>query len=143
MSFNYMNANSMLWHDISATLGQADERVNVGRVPQAVDVSAIETVVGTSEDLAASGSNYVALGPEDGGTAGIGTTDIGTAVDSSSTAWTDLTLRAVTASTSADDLDANDYVNLHIDETGTVGATITGINMFMNYVYGVPGGVVN
>ena len=76
MSFNYMNANSMLWHDISATLGQADERVNVGRVTQAVDVSAIETVVGTSEDLAASGTNYVALGPEDGGTAGIGTTDI-------------------------------------------------------------------
>ena len=141
MSFNYMNASNIT---LSTTgLGDADARLNIGRVTQAVDVSGIETQISFAGGLAASGSNYQVIGPEDGGTAGTGTTDIGTALSSASTAWTDLTPRAVTASTSADDLDADDYVNLHIDETGTVGATITGINMFMNYVYGIPGGVVN
>ena len=72
---------------------------------------------------------------------GTGTTDIGTAVASSSDDFTDVTPRAVTASTSASDLDADDYVNFHIDETGTVSA-VTGIHIMMNYVTGVPGGIV-
>ena len=140
MSFNYMNAQTIAFNDVSATLGAADERINVGRVSQPVDVSAIKTVVGVTGGLAANGSNYVALGPEDGGSAGTRTTDIGTAVTSASTAFTDLTPRAVTASTSAGDLDADDYINLHIDETGSVSA-VTGIYMFSEYVQGLPGGI--
>tara|TARA_R100000808_G_scaffold1038_4_gene4928 strand:+ start:6687 stop:7112 length:426 start_codon:yes stop_codon:yes gene_type:complete len=141
MSFNYMNASNITFNDVSATLGAADERINIGRVTAPVDVSAIESVVGVTGGLSANGSNYLSLGPEDGGSTGTGTTDIGTAVASSSTDFTDVTPRAVTASTSASDLDADDYVNFHIDETGNVSA-VTGIHIMMNYVTGVPGGIV-
>ena len=88
MSFNYMNASNITFNDVSATLGAADERINIGRVTAPVDVSAIESVVGVTGGLSANGSNYLSLGPEDGGSTGTGTTDIGTAVASSSDDFT-------------------------------------------------------
>jgi hypothetical protein len=43
-------------------------------------------------------------------------------------------------STTASDLDAGDWVNLHFDEGGTPGTT-GGIAVNMNFVSGIPGGI--
>ena len=98
-----------------------DERMNIARVKRTVDVSAMSAMTSLADGsgLSASASNLAVVGLEDGGTTGTGTTDIDTPAGDSD-GWTDITAKVHTMSTSASDLDADDYLNIHIDESGTI-----------------------
>lgn len=108
-------------------------------MPQPIDVSAMEVESHVVDGLAGNASHHFSLGVEDGDATGTGTTDIDTAVGGSA-GWTADTPKTHTMSTSAADLDADDWINLSYDETGTPGST-GGIGVNINFVYGVPGGI--
>jgi hypothetical protein len=114
-----------------------DERMNIARVKRTVDVSAMSAMTSLAGGLGASASALAVVGLEDGGTTGTGTTDIDTPAGDSD-GWTDVTAKVHTMSTSASDLDADDYLNIHIDETGSIAPARWGSHA--SWVDGVPGG---
>jgi len=132
-----VNAIQSVSFQIPDTAG--DERMNIARVKRTVDVSAMSAMTSLADGsgLSASASNLAVVGLEDGGTTGTGTTDIDTPAGDSD-GWTDITAKVHTMSTSASDLDADDYLNIHIDESGTI-APVRWSN-YASWVDGVPGG---
>jgi hypothetical protein len=123
----------------SAATPSADQRFNVVTIPQPVDVSGMEVESDVVDGLAAHATNIITLGVEDGGASGTGTTNIDTPIGGTG-GFTADTPVAHTMSTSADDLDADDWVNFHFDEGGTPGTT-GGVHVNINFVYGIPGGI--
>ena len=123
----------------SAATPTADERFNAVTVRQPVDVSGMEVESDVVNGQAASASNTITLGVEDGGAAGTGTTNIDTPVGGTG-GWTADTPKTHTMATSVSDLDADDWVNLHYDEAGTPAST-GGIHVSLAWVTGIPGGI--
>ena len=136
MSFGFNVYNTAGY---SRATPSADQRFNVTTVPFPVDVSTMEVESSVVDGLGAHASNIITLGVEDGGSDGTGTTNIDTPVGGTG-GWMADTPKAHTMSTTASDLDAGDWVNLHFDEGGTPGTT-GGIAVNINFVSGVPGGI--
>lgn len=115
-----------------------DEKFNIMTPRHSIDVSAMECDTSVIGGLSANTANEILMGLEDGGAAGTGTTDIATE-NGGSGGWTDVTPKSLTMSTSASDLDADDWVNLVYNEEGSVAPA--GETWHMSFVYGVPGGI--
>ena len=136
MSFPY-NA-SVSSNQYNRDTPTADQRYQLVTVPSPVDVSSMECESHVVDGLAAA-TGEITLGVEDGGATGTGTTDLDTPVGGTG-GWTADTPKAHTMSTTASDLDADDWVNVDYNEAGTPGST-GGIGFNVNFVYGVPGGI--
>lgn len=137
MSLNYNNSqseNTLVYADPTA-----DDNFNAWSPRHLLDVSAMETEAAIVGGLAAHASNQVALGLEDGGAAGTGTTDIATEIGGDTVVWTDNTPKTMVMSTSASDVDADDWVNVVYNESGTVAPA--GFSIHSSYVLGVPAGI--
>ena len=158
MSFPYMNAQEvarLFWSPASASadphLQMQSGQYNMFSVPSVVDVSAMEFSIAVEWDAtignargSASGDGVVELGASDGGPTGDATTvallfaDIS---DSASLAIFAANIPADVAGTSTTDLDADDWVNIHVNTavSGTTGAGAADYNVA--YIYGKPGGI--
>ena len=159
MSFPAMNAKSVVYSVSSATgltttgiLGTlATGPYNLFSVPAVVDVSGMEysfSVVSDSSSGAAgiqvethdNSRNQIALSY--GGPTGDNTTVSVLAADitNTATAFTDTQPRDVSG-TSTTDLDADDWVNLHIVKQAAGVAGIGQAHVSVNYIYGKPGSI--
>jgi hypothetical protein len=136
MSFPTMNAISH-GHVVSGVAAVSDSN-NWFTVPAPVDVSGMEFAFGFATTHTAASASNQTVAVHDGNTTGIGTAALFTALDnvSGGTAWTDLTVRRATG-TSTTDLDANDVLNLVVTDDGAA----TGFSAMVSFVYGLPGGV--
>jgi hypothetical protein len=114
-----------------------DRRMNLVEVPKPVDVSGMEVDSALAVALA-SGADEVSQGVEDGAATGIGTTNLDTPAGDTA-GWAANTPKAHAMSTSIADLDADDWINYHYDETGTIGDLFPSIHV--NFIFGVPGGI--
>jgi hypothetical protein len=134
VSFNYMNEHS---ENMFIWAPTADEAWNHFSPRHDIDVSAIEAegiVVGG----VAAGANEATLNFNDGGATGTGTTNLATDLGDTE-GFTDVTPEAFTMSTSASDINPDDWINGDYDETGTL--TPVAASMHLSFVFGVPGGV--
>jgi SpoU rRNA methylase family enzyme len=151
-----MNAQEvarLFWSPASAStdphLQMQSGQYNMFSVPSVVDVSAMEFSIAVEWDAtianargSASGDGVVELGASDGGASGDATTvallfaDISDSVNSFAA-----NVPADAAGTSATDLDADDWVNIHVNTavSGTTGAGAADYNVA--YIYGKPGGI--
>jgi len=158
MSFPYANAQEvarLFWSPASTSsdphLQMQSGQYNMFSVPGVVDVSAMEFSIAVEWDAtianargSASGNGVVELGVSDGGSSGDATTvallfaDIS---DSVSAAIFAANVPADAAGTSTTDLDADDWVNIHVNTavSGTTGAGAADYNVA--YLYGKPGGI--
>jgi hypothetical protein len=157
MSFPYMNSmqqSRLFWSPASASadphLQMQSGQYNFASVPGVVDVSAMEFSIAVEWDATianarglVTGASVAELGASDGGPTGDATTV--------SALFADLT-NAVTArwlanvpvdvaGTSTTDLDADDWVNIHVNTavSGTTGAGAADYSM--SYIYGKPAGI--
>jgi hypothetical protein len=135
VSFNYMNENS---ENIFIWAPTADEAWNHFSPRHDIDVSAIEAEGAVVGGVASHASNKAALNFNDGGAAGTGTTNLATDLGDSD-GFTDVTPQSFTMSTSASDINPDDWINGDYDESGTL--TPVAVSMHLSYVFGVPGGV--
>lgn len=132
------NAHNMVVNNVADPEG--DLRYNLAEVnSQGVDISAMEVDSSSTATVASHASNTVTSSIEDGGAGGTGTTDLDTTVGGANTAWTALTPKAHTMSTSGSDLDVDDWINASYDENGTVAPGAVG--MHANYCFGIPGSI--
>ena len=134
---------SLAGYNIMQVTGQfgdptADEHMNLARVPQGVDVSAMEVEFSVVGGLSADTGDIIKQNIDDGGATGTGTTNLATDVGDSD-GWTNDTPQAATMSSTASDLDADDYLDWDYDETGTVAPK--GITVMAAFVHGVPGAI--
>ena len=139
MSFPYksmLSENMVLLGDPAG-----DERLNAFEaLHEDIDVSAITGYIIVTGGYAATATNNITGNINDGGAAGIGTTDLGTTPDGTA-GFTDLTPRAITMSTTLADVDKGDWINWDYDENGTPTLATVGFGWHMASTYGVPGGV--
>jgi len=143
MGFQYNEGQSAQIYIGTGISGQAesptaDQRWNLVTVPHVTDPTGFECESYVGDGLAAA-TGEVTVGIEDGGATGTGTTDLDTPVGGTG-GWTADTPKAHTILAAAADIDADDWVNFHYDETGTPAA-YAGLGVNLNYVYGSPAGI--
>jgi hypothetical protein len=127
---------------------------NLFSVPAVVDVSGMEFSVGVALDASSGGTPGLAVATADGSRTLIAFQDGGPTgdatgnavlhelVSNTASAWVANVPRDVTG-TSTTDLDADDWVNILMTDTGGNGATAVGaLELTVAYIYGKPG-VIN
>lgn len=157
MSFPYMNVHTVsktLWSPNSASadphLQMQSGQFNWFSVPAVVDVSGMEFSIAVEWDAtignargAATGAAVIELGASDGGPTGDATTVavLFTDLNNTPTSQFAANVPVDVAGTSGTDLDADDWVNIHVNTavSGTTGAGAANYNVA--YIYGKPGGV--
>jgi hypothetical protein len=138
LSFPYKNIIEQTLTERSDPEG--DEKITWFESFQAeLDVSGLTLYGQIIGSYAAHDSNKIDLGLVDTGPTGSTTAVVlATTVDPSD-GWVDLVPRALTMSTSADDVDKGDWLTANYDESGTL--TITGFALHLAGTYGIPGGI--
>ena len=157
MSFPAMNAQSVTKRFVGGsnpaaavcTAGQLPSGPhNLLSVPGVVDVSGMEFSLGIAADsisgqgtLAAGSTSAISITLSDGGATGDNTTVavLATAI-TSTVAWADTTPKDV-AGSSATDLDADDWINLHLTAVTTTTEGAGQVDVALAYIYGKPGAI--
>mgnify|MGYP000070722300 CR=1 FL=1 len=157
MSFPYMNANEearVLWSPAASSsdphLALQSGQFNLFSVPSVVDVSAMEFSIAVEWDATianargcTTGASVLQIGASDGGPSGDATTVAALFTDlANHTAGIfAANVPADVAGTSGTDLDADDWVNAHVN-TAITGTTSAGAADYaIAYIYGKPGGI--
>ncbi len=155
--FPYMNANTaerLLWSPNSASADPHAQlqsgQYNFFSVPAVVDVSAMEFSIAAEWDATianargiVTGAAVLEAGASDGGPTGDATSVAALFADLTNTVTTRwlANVPVDVAGTSTTDLDADDWVNIHIN-TAISGTTSAGaLDYGVAYIYGKPGGI--
>lgn len=155
--FPYSNAQTvsrLFWSPASASadphLQMQSGQYNLSSVVGVVDVSAMEFSIAVEWDATianarglVTGAATAELGASDGGPTGDATTVAALFADLTNTVtarWK-ANVPVDVAGTSTTDLDADDWVNIHVNTavSGTTGAGAA--DYVMSYIYGKPGGI--